>query len=236
MSENIKLMVCMPCYHGECHSLCTKQLLKLQLLLYSKNIQMEFFTLESESLISRGRNVCATAFLKSDCTHLMFIDSDIIFKPDDVLKLILHKKEIITGLYPVKTINFQKLKEKIEKYDSLDLALRYTGKRVGNVKEFLEDSTLAIMQEAPTGFMLIKKSLLENLKNHCSNLIYNNDIPGYEKYSIESKFYNFFQVGIHNGRYVSEDFGFCALINACNIKIYADLSINLIHVGNFYFY
>ena len=92
------------------------------------------------------------------------------------------------------------------------------------------------MHEAPTGFMLIKKSLLENLKNHCSNLEYTNDIQGYEKHTNDGKFYNFFQVGIHNGRYVSEDYGFCALINACNIHIYADLSINLIHVGNFYYY
>lgn len=229
-------MIAMPCYRGECHSLCTKQLLKLQMLLHNKNIVMEYFTLESESLISRGRNVCATAFLKSDCTHLMFIDSDIVFNPIDVLKLIIHNKEIITGLYPVKNINFGALKQKIPGCNSIDEALRCSGKRVGNVKSLIEDSTLALMHEAPTGFMLIKKSLLLCLKNNCKNLEYTNDIAGYSKHSIDNKFYNFFQVGIHNERYVSEDYGFCALIRACNVDIFADLSVNLIHVGNFYYY
>ena len=236
MENKTKIMIAMPCYQGMCHSLCTKQLLKLQRLLSSKNIAMELFTLESESLISRGRNVCATAFLKSDCTHLMFIDSDILFNPLDVLKLILHNKELITGLYPMKAINFQRLQEKISQCDSIEEALRCTGKRVGNLKLVLENSTLALMHDAPTGFMMIKRSLLENLKNHCSNLEYKNDIPGYAKYSINDKFYNFFQVGIHNGRYISEDYGFCALVKACNIEIFADLSIHLIHVGNFYYY
>ena len=100
----------------------------------------------------------------------------------------------------------------------------------------ITDSTLAIMTDAPTGFMMIKKSLLENIKRHCPHLEYTNDIPGYTKYAIENKFYNFFQVGVFKGRYLSEDYGFCALVNASNIDIFADLSINLIHVGNFYYY
>ena len=235
MDENIKLMVAMPCYQGVCHSLCMKQMLRLQSLLSSKNIGMEVMTLESESLISRGRNVCASAFLKSDCTHLIFIDSDILFNPNDVLKLLMHKKEIIVGLYPVKSINFEKLKETISDCDSIEKALRASGKRVGNVKKLVEDTNLAIMHEAPTGFMMIKKELLENLKTHCKHLEYTNDIMGYSKYTIDNKFYNFFQVGVFKGRYLSEDYGFCALVNACNIDIYADLSINLIHVGNFYY-
>ena len=195
MNETVKLMIAMPCYQGMCHSLCTKQLLKLQLLLHTKNISMELFTLESESLVSRGRNICATVFLKSDCTHLMFIDSDIIFNPSDVLKLIEHNKEIITGLYPVKNINFEKLKEKIQNCNSLHELLRCTGKRVGTVSSFIEDTDLAIMQDAPTGFMLIKKSLLESIKETFDDLIYINDIPGYSKYCIDNKVYNFFQVG-----------------------------------------
>lgn len=236
MSEKLKLMVAMPCYQGMCHSLCMKQLLKLQMLLISKNINMELFTLESESLVSRGRNVCATAFLKSDCTHLLFIDSDILFNPLDVLKLLMHKKEVIVGLYPMKNINYEKLKETIHTHDSIEKALRSSGKRVGNIKSLVENTSLALMKDAPTGFMMIKRELLENIKNHCKHIEYENDIQGYAKYTIDNKFYNFFQVGIFKGRYLSEDYGFCALVNACNIDIYADLSIQLIHVGNFYYY
>lgn len=235
-NESKKIMIAIPCYQGMCHSLCMKQILKLQMLLNAKRIGMELFTLESESLVSRARNVCATAFLKSDCTHLMFIDSDIIFNPVDILKLFLHEKELIVGLYPVKAINFNKLKTIINDSDSLDAALRKSGKRVGNIKSIVPNTNLAIMHDAPTGFMMIKKELLQNLKNHCKNLEYTNDIAGYTKYSIDNKFYNFFQVGIFKGRYLSEDYGFCALVNASNIDIYADLSINLIHVGNFYYY
>lgn len=236
MSEITKLMVAMPCYQGMCHSLCMKQILKLQALLSSKNISMELFTLESESLISRGRNVCASAFLKSDCTHMIFIDSDILFNPNDVIKLLQQEKKLIVGLYPVKRVNFENLKEKINNYKSLEEALRHSGKRVGNVKSFVKDTKLAIMNDAPTGFMMMKRELLEELKKHCKHLEYTNDIAGYTSYAIDNKFYNLFQVGIFNGRYMSEDYGFCALVKACGVDIYADLSINLIHVGNFYYY
>ena len=188
----IKLMVAIPCYQGMCHSLCMKQILKLQLLLKENNISLEMFTLETESLISRARNVCAGAFLKSDCTHLMFIDSDIVFDPNDVLKLINHNKGIIVGLYPMKTINFDKLKETIPNSPNLAQSLRASGKRVGNIKEKVENTSLALMYEAPTGFMLIKRGLLELIVEKAPHISYNNDIGGYAHHSIDGNFYNFF--------------------------------------------
>jgi len=48
--------------------------------------------------------------------------------------------------------------------------------------------------------------------------------------------YNFFQVGVINDRYLSEDYGFSTLCNACNIQIFADTTVHLIHIGQFLYY
>lgn len=229
-----RVMVAMPCYGGKCYVVCMKQVMRLQEVLRENKIEMELFTLESESLISRARNVCATVFLKSQCTHLLFIDSDIVFDPESVLKMIKHDKMVMAGMYPMKSINFEALKNNIHKFETLQQALQFTGKRVGNVESFTDG--IAKMKEAPTGFMLIQRQAFDIILEKCQSLSYRNDIAGYEQYTINNRFYDFFQVGVHDDRYLSEDYGFCALLSKCSIERYSDPSIRFIHIGNFFYF
>ena len=65
---------------------------------------------------------------------------------------------------------------------------------------------------------------------------YKNDINAYKQYEYKGFFYDFFQTGVFEQRYLSEDFGFCRKLQELQIPIFVDLSINLIHIGNFYYF
>ena len=46
-----------------------------------------------------ARNKLVDKAIRSGCTHILFIDSDMQFEEDAINKLIAHKKEIVGGLY-----------------------------------------------------------------------------------------------------------------------------------------
>jgi len=70
-----RLFVATPMYGGQCHGMYTKSISDLTKLCTHYGIECKFFFLFNESLITRARNYCADDFMRSDYTHLMFIDS-----------------------------------------------------------------------------------------------------------------------------------------------------------------
>ena len=59
----------------------------------------------NESLITRGRNnLMAKMMTNTAATHFMFIDADIRFEPDAMLKMMACDKDVIAGLYPKKAL------------------------------------------------------------------------------------------------------------------------------------
>ena len=75
--KNVKLFVGMPCYGGKMCAMTTRCMLQLQQMSIMLNFPIQFDFILSESLIPRARNRIVYNFLKSDFTHLMFIDADI---------------------------------------------------------------------------------------------------------------------------------------------------------------
>ena len=58
------------------------------------------------SYIEQGRNVLANTFYNSDCTHLIFIDSDNGFVTNHFFELLLAQKDIVGGVYTKRKINW----------------------------------------------------------------------------------------------------------------------------------
>ena len=64
------------------------------------NVKLTLYPIMAEALVSRGRNAAVAHFMGSSATHLFFVDSDIIFNPSDVFKLLNSGKSVIGGVYP----------------------------------------------------------------------------------------------------------------------------------------
>ena len=109
-----KLFIATPMYGGQCYGYYAQSVLMLQKTMEREGIETVFSFMFNESLITRARNALTHGFLNSDATHLLFIDSDIRFNPEDVIAMLKADKEVICGMYPKKEINFASVKRGIE--------------------------------------------------------------------------------------------------------------------------
>ncbi len=100
-----KVFVSTPCYGGLCLEKYMSSVIRLQILCLKENIQLMIDTTENESLVQRARNVSVGRFMqKTDCDFLMFIDADIEFDPQAVLRLIKSVHELSVACYPKKVV------------------------------------------------------------------------------------------------------------------------------------
>ena len=170
-----KLFVATPMYGGQCTGMFTRSCADLSALCTHYGIQVRFYFLFNESLITRARNYCADEFMRSGDGHLLFIDSDIGFNPHDVIAMLAlqsdnpteDKYDIIAGPYPKKCISWEKIKLAVDKgfadEDPNNLE-KFVGDYVFNPTEGVKEIPLGEpveVMEAGTGFMMIRRNTFE---------------------------------------------------------------------------
>ena len=114
------IFVATPMYSGVCTGHYSKSCTDLGILSTKYGVNVNFFYLFNESLITRARNYLVDEFLRSGYSHMMFIDADIGFDPNDVLALAAvadenSNKDIVCGPYPKKTIAWEKIVKAVNK-------------------------------------------------------------------------------------------------------------------------
>ena len=184
-----KLFVAAPMYGGQCAGMFTRSIADLSALCTHYGIQVRFYFLFNESLITRARNYCADEFMRSEDTHLMFIDSDIGFNPHDVIALLAlqdpdHTKDnydILAGPYPKKCISWEKIKTAVDKgfadEDPNELE-KFVGDYVFNPADGSGQIALGEpveVLEAGTGFMMIRRNTFEKFQEVYPHLLYKPD-------------------------------------------------------------
>lgn len=242
-----KFFLATPCYGGQLTEPYFRSVVKLMTFFNQHRIPLAFGTIANESLVTRARNVLVAYFLNSDYTHLMFIDADIEFQVEDLLKLFVHDKDIVVGAYPKKGVNWSHIKEGI----LMDPSRQHTNQQIGalgsdyaiNFKfQNRETKTVAVenglikLHDAGTGFMMIKRETILKMIEKYPELKYNNDVQ-MGGVDLKDNFYAFFDTMIDpvDKRYLSEDYTFCRRWQAMNGDIWLDPSISLNHYGSFCF-
>lgn len=180
------LFLGVPMYGGMCTGMFCRSVIDLAVMMAQWGVKLQLYYLFNESLITRARNYIADEFMRSDCSHLMFIDSDIGFNPQDVLAMLAMSSDeseydVLTGPYPKKTISWEKIKKAVDKgfadQDPGQLE-RFVGDFVFNplpgVASIKIDEPAQVL-EAGTGFMMIKRRAFEMLKAARPELSYRPD-------------------------------------------------------------
>lgn len=243
--EQIKkwnVLLAIPCYDRQISEPTMMSLIKTIMYFRDHGIKFALATI-TDSLINRARNNMAAKFLaQKQLTHMMFIDADIGFEPEDVIKLLWHDQEIITAAYPIKSINWEAVKENvnngIEPKNLLENSVRF----VVNPIRKKEDNKLSIINgaleifDAGTGFMLIKREAFTKLIENYPHLKYSDDTGSLSEEEKKST-YAFFNSYIdpHLNRFLSEDYGFCRYWQDIGGKVWVDPTIKLSHLGRMEF-
>jgi hypothetical protein len=213
-----------------------KACLEFQKECFVRKIPIMFQVMKS-SLVTQGRQLCVASFLQSDCTHLLFIDSDISFSYKSIERLIAYDKEITLIPYPIKSMDSDKLRARIKAGSELDpklLGNQYTLSIEDPKKINVEDGFIEV-ERGPAGCMLIKRETFDKL------------IKEYPEFTIEQHtlidgklvkrphMYNFFDTywNPNDKTYTGEDFYFCKLAKHAGIKMYALIDEYISHHGEF---
>ena len=235
--------------HSEVSIHYTQSLLELQKQAIKKKIKI-VFQLYKSSLVTQGRNLCVSAFLKSGFSHLLFIDSDIGFKSQSAFNLLDADKDVISVPYALKDMCWDKAlymikNNKIKTVDDLKYKAFYRYPfKVADAKSIEVKDKAIEVTHSPTGFMMIKREVFERMARVYPDLKFKHDQHINQSHDTEFNYhetsdwnYAFFDTMIEpqTKRYLSEDYAFCRLWQNMGGKIYADIMSGMTHYGNYAF-
>jgi len=244
-----KLFIATPMYGGMAHGLYIKSCLDLQTTMTRYGIETKFSFLFNESLITRARNYLVDEFLRTDYTHLLFIDSDIHYSPQDIIALIALDKDIIGGPYPKKSNNWANVAETARKHPNLEprelenLVGEYVFNVVKGTKQFQVSEPLQVM-EIGTGHMLIKRQVFDKMKEAYPMIRYKPDHVGQANFDGSRYIHAYFDTVIDStdsitgggsDRYLSEDYMFCQMWRKIGGEIYLCPWMKTQHIGTYAF-
>jgi hypothetical protein len=181
-------------------------------------IQIQICNISGCSVVSRVRNLIAKDFLASECTDLMFIDSDINFNAEDIFRLMAWntdpKKGIVGGV-PV-----------ARKKGSIYIS---TLEQDADGGIYMNAYGLVKAKRIATAFMLIRRDVFETLRDNHPEWQYHDDRV--ENGHSDKICYSFFDFKSTSEGYVGEDYLFCDRAAAHGYEVWIDPTIKLGHMG-----
>jgi hypothetical protein len=193
-------------------------------------------TTENESLVHRARNLAVARFMqKTQATHFLFIDADIHFDPDSVVRLIKSGHDVSCAAYPKKCVMWEQSEAYVKSgKEGRDLS-RVASSLVMNFRyqqTQIKDGFAEVL-DGPTGFLLIKRDVFKKLEEkypelNCVNDHQNRDLDEYHA-CFDC------MIDPDSRRYLSEDYAFCRRWQKIGGQIFTDCMTVLGHIGNIRF-
>jgi len=214
--KTTRVHICMPCYGGQLTESTFMSFIKWANVARQLGIDWTVETMTNESLISRARNTLSAKFLHTkESTHLMFIDADIGWEPWHLLVMLNAQKDVIGGLYPMKSLPIKWCVNGIPDADQND------------------PSGLIEVTKTGTGFLLIKRDVFDKLNAHPAVKSFTNDI-GLDPV-LNSYMKTYFDTAVRENRYYSEDWTFCENWRDIGGQVWVDKRVLLRHTGTYVF-
>lgn len=231
------VVVSTPCYGGQVHQLYMQSVIALMQYASGSFFDVSLALLGNDSLVTRSRNTLVSNFLDMpQATHLLFVDADISFSPDQVARMLRFGEPLVAGLYPLKVLDWQQAaaRDRGGQYARQEEdALYYCGQPCAD--EGREDRDGFVTgYYAGTGFMLIAREVLETMIAAYAGLGYSGTHAYTEGPRSNRQHYALFDCLIEPGTrtYLSEDFAFCWRWRQLGGKVWLDTRGRLTHTGS----
>lgn len=165
------------------------------------------------SVVSRARNLLAQELLDSKCDYLLFIDSDINFEPEDILRLMAwgsDPKKGIVAAVPRTRSETKTYITSLEYDENNELTMNGAG--------------LVRAERVATAFMLVRREVFETLDKAHPEWRYFDPRAGFTVPCM-------FDFLMTKEGYIGEDFLFCDRAREHGFEVWIDPSISLGHMG-----
>lgn len=181
-------------------------------------VEIQICNISGCSVVSRVRNLIVKDFMASDCTDLMFIDSDITFDPQDIFRLMAWntdpKKGIVGGV-PTARKKGSVYISTLEQDDDGGIYMNAYG--------------LVKAKRIATAFMLIRRDVIQTLIDNHPEWKYHDDRV--ENGHPDKFCYSVFDFQSKPDGYVGEDYTFCDRAGEHGYEVWIDPTIKLGHLG-----
>jgi hypothetical protein len=234
MSTKVNLVIATPCFGGQISIIYASSIFKLQKVLRgSAEIDLKILFKDSDALITRARASLVAQFLDDPAaTHLLFIDADIGFEPDQVMRLINCGADVCAGVYPIKRIDWDRVRAVTlaDRPNPAAASLKYVFE-VDDPNAVVTQAGFVQVRYAGTGFLMVRRQALEKMCARYPHLQYQRDHSVDAVTPSNNRFALFDCMIDDSGTYLSEDFSFCKRWSDMGGQIWADLDSRLNHVG-----
>lgn len=242
------IFIATPMFGGSANYMYMISLINLLTKLGQAGIPSMFEIAANESLITKARNILVEGFLKSSATHMLFLDADLGFDADDVIRMIQADKDLIGGQYAKKKINWDVVKRVVQGVPDIPPAhvnaviAESTFRPIGDTMSFDINQPVEV-ESIATGMMLIKREVFEGMIEKLGDEI--NIISGGSETmdpktmtrvtDAHRKAYSFFDVSIDpaSRAYTSEDFTFCKRWRQIGGQVFLAPWTRTVHVGTY---
>jgi hypothetical protein len=205
-----KLMIGLPAYDHKVGVKMAVSLMKLAQKVQEHGITIQVSSICGCSVVTRARNLIAYEFLQSDCDSLMFIDSDMTFEPDAVIRLLAwnQTKPIVAGAYEAR-----------KEGKIYILSLEGDAENV-----HMDKMGLVKAHRVATGFMMIQRRVFETLRDKHPEYAHKDT-------NSDNILHSFFDFKVTPEGYIGEDFLFCDRAREAGFSVWVDPTIALGHMG-----
>lgn len=158
------------------------------------------------------RNALIREFLRTKCTDLVFVDNDVGWDPEALLRLARHKRDFVAGVYPLKQVE--------EDYP----VMPFEGQAL-----YADADGLVEVKGVPGGFMKLSRACIETMIEKLGDRKY----WGRHQSKDEAPEIILFERTYENGIRYSGDYAFCRKWESLGGKVYVDPELPLSHHGGF---
>ena len=146
------VFLAIPSFRGQPEREFVLSLMQTQKALAEAGINYVLSMLAGDPYLSKVRDRLASAFLTTwpQATDFFFLDDDIGWQPHKVVEFIRRPQDVVCGVYP-------------KKQDPLEFP---TTLEIDDAQNMIWDGDLVQSHLAPTGFMRIKRRVLEKMAMH----------------------------------------------------------------------
>lgn len=228
-----------PCYGGLVTQAYLHSILKLAPYAAVHRISLTVRT-ANDSLIPRGRNTMVAQFLDTPgATHLMFVDADIGFDPETFGRFLAFDQDVVAGPYPLKDLDWARAARScagghLTVEQLREAGIQYVGTTIEGAEREERDGFVTA-KYAGTGFMLIRRCVLERLASAHPELQYRraniHQTAGRPSDNLVDLFSPLIEP--ESRTYLSEDYSFCHRWRALGGKVWLDARARLKHVGSY---